>query len=148
MNEWMCECMTVNCNLLYFITVNCKTKVLKPNYLKLITVSWYVDDDLVVRFSGNLEKWNLALKLPEALKLPFRQPFTNKIFWSMMKSFSFSIFISYFCFSMGAFKGRKFIILIAFRWSFSIFLKSLFFSWVKCKRLLMWHFLLIFFPSK
>ena len=136
---WMNECMRV-----YFVTVNCKTKV---NYLKLITFSWYVDHDLVVWFSRNLEEWNLSLKLPGAF--PFRQPFTNKIFWSMMKSFSFSIFISYFCFSTGAFKGRKFVILIAFPWSFSIFLKSSFFSWVKCKRLFIWHFLLIFFrPSK
>ena len=138
MNKWMNECTRV-----YFIIVNYKTKV---NYLKLITFSWYVDDDLVVWFSGNLEEWNLALKLPGAF--PFRQPFTNKIFRRMMNAFSFSIFISYFCFSTGAFKGRKFIILIAFPWSFSIFLKSLFFSWVKCKRLLIWHFLLIFFPSK
>ena len=111
MNEWMYECMRV-----YFITANCKTKVLKPNYLKLITFSWYVDDDLVVWFSGNLEEWNLSLKLPGAF--PFRQPFTNKIFRSMMKSFSFSIFTSYFCFSTGAFKGRKFIILIAFSLKF------------------------------
>ena len=114
MNEWMNECMRV-----YSRTVNCKTKV---NYLKLITFSCYVDDDLVVWFSRNLEEWNLSLKLPEAF--PFRQSFANKIFRSMMKSFSFSTFISYFCFSTGAFKGRKFIILIAFPWSFSIFLKS------------------------
>ena len=51
MNEWMNECMSV-----YFITVNCKTRL---NYLKLITFSWYVDDDLVVWFSRNLEEWNL-----------------------------------------------------------------------------------------
>ena len=111
MNEWMYECMRV-----YFITVNCKTKVLKPNYLKLITFSWYVDDDLVVWFSGNLEEWNVSLKLPGTFL--FSQPFTNKIFRSMMKSFSFSIFTSYFCFSTGAFKGRKFIILIAFSLKF------------------------------
>ena len=122
---WMNECIRV-----YFITVNCKTKV---NYLKLITFSWYVDHDLVVWFSRNLEEWNLSLKLPGAF--PFRQPFTNKTFQSMMKSFSFSMLISYFCLSTGAFKGRKFIILIVFPWSFPIFLKSSFFSWVKCKRL-------------
>ena len=135
---WMNECMRV-----YFVTVNCKTKV---NYLKLITFSWYVDHDLVVWFSRNLEEWNLSLKLPGAF--PFRQPFTNKIFRSMTESFSFSIFISYFCFSTGAFKRNKFIILIAFPWIFSIFLKYSFFSWAKWKRLLIWHFLLIFFPSK
>ena len=138
MNEWTNECMRV-----YFITVNYKTKV---SYLKLITFSWYVDDDLVVWFSGNLEEWNLSLKLPGAFS--FRRPFTNKIFWSTMKSFSFSIFISYFCFSTRAFKGIKFIILIAFPWSFSIFLKSSFFNWVKCKRWFIWHFLFIFFLSK
>ena len=37
----------------YFIRANFKTKV---NYLKLITFSWYVDDDLVVWFRGNLEE--------------------------------------------------------------------------------------------
>ena len=94
-----------------------------------------------------LEEWNLSSKLPGAFS--FRQPVTNKIFQSMMKSCSFSIFISYFCFSTGAFKGRKFVILIAFPWSFSIFLKSSFFSWVKCNRLFIWHLLRIFFrPSK
>ena len=58
--------------------------------LKLFTFNWYVDDDLVVWFSGNLEGWNLSLKLPGVFSL--RQSFTNMIFWSMMKSFSFSIF--------------------------------------------------------
>ena len=135
MNELMNECMRV-----YFIIVNCKTRV---NYLKLITFSWYVDDDLVVWFGSNLEEWNLSLNLPGAFS--FRQPFTNKIFRSMMKSFSFSIFTSYFCFSTGAFKGRKFIIIIAFSWSFAIFLKSSFFSWIKSKRLFIWHFLFILF---
>ena len=48
MNELMNECMRV-----YFIIVNCKTRV---NYLKLITFSWYVDDDLVVWFGSNLEE--------------------------------------------------------------------------------------------
>ena len=94
--------------------------------LKLFTFSWYVDDDFVVWFSGHLVGWNLSLKLPRAFSL--RQSFTNKIFWSMMKSFSFSIFISYICFSTVAFKGRKLIILIAFSWSFSIFLNSSFWS--------------------
>ena len=37
----------------YFITVICKTKV---NYIKLITFSWYVDDDLAVWFIRNLEE--------------------------------------------------------------------------------------------
>ena len=110
MNEWMNECMR-----LYFIIVNCKTRV---DYLKLIIFSWYVEDDLVVWFGGNLEEWILSLNLPGTFS--FRQPFTNKIFRSMMKSFSFSIFTSYFCFSTGAFKGRKFIILIAFSSSFAI----------------------------
>ena len=88
MNEWMNECMRV-----YFITVNCKTKV---SYLKLITFSWYVDDDLVVWFSGNLEEWNLTLKLPGAFS--FRRSFTNKIFWStwsplvLVYSFHTSVF--------------------------------------------------------
>ena len=107
MNEWMNEWMRV-----YFITVNCKTKV---NYLKLLSFSWYVDDDIVVWFSGNLEEWNL-LKLPDPFS--FKKPLTNKIFRSMMKSFSFSIFTSYFRFSTGPFKGRKFIILIAFSLKF------------------------------
>ena len=73
--------------------------------LKLFTFTWHVDD-LVVWFSGNLEGWNLSLKLPGAFL--WRQSFANKIFQSMMKSFSFSIFISYICFSTGAFNGRKF----------------------------------------
>ena len=92
---------------------------LQPNLLvlKLFTFSWYVDHNLVVWFSGNLEGWNVSLKLTEAFSL--RQAFTNKIFWSMMKSFSFS---------NGAFKERKFIILIAFSWNFSIFLNSSFWS--------------------
>ena len=137
-NEWMNERMRV-----YFITVICKTKV---NYIKLITFSWYVDDDLAVWFIRNLEEWNLSLKPPGAFS--FRQSLTNKIFRSMMKTFSFSIFISYFCFSNGAFKGRKFSILIAFPWIFSIFLKYLLFSWVKCKRLFICHFLVKFLPSK
>ena len=34
--------------------------------LNLFTFGWYVDDDLVVWFSGNLEGWNLSLKLPGA----------------------------------------------------------------------------------
>ena len=93
--------------------------------LKLFTFTWHVDD-LVVWFSGNLEGWNLSLKLPGAFLC--RQSFANKIFQSMMKSFSFSIFISYICFSTGAFNGRKFIILIPFSWSFSIFLNSSFWS--------------------
>ena len=37
----------------YFMIVNSKTKA---NYLKLITFSWFVDDDLVVWFVGNLEE--------------------------------------------------------------------------------------------
>ena len=94
--------------------------------LKLFTLSWYVDDDLAVCFSDNLEGWNLSLKLPWTFSL--RQSFTNKLFWSKMKSFSFSIFISYICFSTVAFKGRKFIILIAFSWSCFIFLNSSFWS--------------------
>ena len=114
MNEWMNECMYES------IFQNSKLQ----NQSKLLKASYYVDDDLVVWFSRNLEEWNLSLKLPGAF--PFRQPFTNKIFRRMMNAFSFSIFISYFCFSTGAFKGRKFIILIAFPWSFSIFLKSSF----------------------
>ena len=134
----MNECMRV-----YFMIVNCKTKA---NYLKLITFSWFVDDDLVVWFVGNLEEWHLSLKIAGAFS--FRQPFANKIFRNMMKSFSFSIFISYFFFSTRAFKLRKFIIFLDFSWSFSIALKSSIFTCVKCKRLFIWHFLHIVFPSK
>ena len=94
--------------------------------LKFFIFSWYLDDDLVMWFGGNLEGWNLSLELPGTFSL--KQFFTNKIFWGMIKSFSFSIFISYIYFSTVAFKGRKFIILIAFSWSFSIFLNSSFWS--------------------
>ena len=108
---------------MHFLTID-----LRPYFsvLKLFTFIWYVDDDRVLEFSGNFEERNLLSKLPGVLLL--RQSFTNKIFWSMMKSFSFSIFISYICFSTVAFKGRKLIILIAFSWSFSIFLNSSFWS--------------------
>ena len=47
----------------------------------------------------------------------------------MMKSFIFSIFILYIYFSNGAFKGRKFIILIAFSWYFFNVLNSSFWSY-------------------
>ena len=135
MNEWMYESVLHNSKL------QNQSKLLKVNYFSL-----HVDDDLVVWFGGNLEEWNSSLKLPKAFS--FRKPFTNKIFRRMMNSFSFSIFISHFCFSTGAFKGRRFIILIIFSWSFSVFLRSSFFVWVKFKRLFIWHFLLMFFPSK
>ena len=59
-----------------------------------------------------LEERNVSLKLPGAF--PFRQPFTNKIFRNLIESFSFSVLIPSFSFSTGAFKGKKFIILIAF----------------------------------
>ena len=64
MNEWMNEYIRV-----YFIRVNYKTK---ENYLKLITFSWYVDDDLILWFSCSLEEWNLSLKLNGVF--PYRQP--------------------------------------------------------------------------
>ena len=37
----------------YFIIVNCKIKVI---YVKLITFSWFVGNDLVVWFVSNLEE--------------------------------------------------------------------------------------------
>ena len=67
---------------------------------------------IIVWFSGNFEWWNLSLKLPRAFSC--RQCFTNKIFWRMMKSYSFSLFVSYICFSIGAFKKRKLLSLLLF----------------------------------
>ena len=87
--------------------------------LMLLSFSCYGDDYLFVWFNGNLEGWNLW-KLQGTFL--FRQPFTNRIFWSMVKSFS--IFISYICFSTGSLKGRKLIIRIAFSLSFSVFFNS------------------------
>ena len=67
---------------------------------------------IIVWFSGNFEWWSLSLKLPRAFSC--RQCFTNKIFWRMMKSYSFSLFVSYICFSIGAFKKRKLLSLLLF----------------------------------
>ena len=99
--------------------VNFLTIDLHPylSVLKLFTFNWYVGVDLILEFSRNLEERNLFLELPGVLLL--RQSFTNKIFWSMMKQFSLSTFISYICFL--EVNGRKSIILIDFSWIFSIF---------------------------
>ena len=81
-NEWMYESTFHNSKLQN-----------QSKLLKLITFSWYVDDNLAVWFNRNLQEWNLSLTLTLTLTLTLNLVLPSLVFHNIFFYHDFYDFI-------------------------------------------------------